>query len=360
MRQHLFVLPVPATMTALSPTWMTLALANRCPGAVVDDLEVGPVGHGTNQRATVRLAYAAGAGPASVFVKMQGRMLHRLALVALGALTAEARLAESAETLPLEHPLPFAAGVDRRRLATVVVMDDIVAGGGLPNHATTALGTAEVKAGLDGLARLHATYWNRALPPSLCFLRPWRLSRRWAPVSRASLSRGLRHLARTGLSGLVPPEIDARSLERQFRRSSALAATGPQTVLHGDPHPGNTYSLPGDRTGFYDWQLVRTGNWSHDVGYFLVSSLEPDDRRSHERDLLAGYLAALSRAGVEAPGWEECCRRYCAAPAFGLATWMHTLSARSLQPVDVCLSTLRRFFAAYTDLETHRSLVAGP
>lgn len=360
MRQHRLVLPVPRTLSELPPSWMTVAITNRCPGAVVKELEVGDVAQGTNRRATVRLSYAEGAGPASVFVKMQGRMLHRLALLALRALTAEARLAESGLSLPLEHPLSYAAGVDRRRLATIVVMEDVVAGGGRPNDATTALDPVEVKAGLDGLARLHATYWNRSLPPALRFLRPWRLSRLWAPVSRASLRMGLNRLEDAGLPGLVPPGLDAGGLERQFRRSSALAATGPQTVLHGDPHPGNTYALPGNRTGFYDWQLVRTGNWSHDVGYFLVSSLDVEDCRTHERDLLAGYLGALRRAGVEAPGWEESWRRYRATPAFGLGTWLHTLSAGSLQPVDVCLATLRRFAAAYRDLETHRSLAAEP
>lgn len=352
------MLPVPGSLAELTPSWMTVALANRCPGSVVDKLEVGPVAAGTNSRAPVSLSYAEGAGPSSVFVKMHGRLLHRLALVALRALTAEARLADIDPVLPLEHPLPYAAGVDWGRLATIVVMDDVTTGGGLPNDATSALDVAEVRSGLDGLAQLHATYWDRPLPGPLGFLRPWRLGRVWAPVSLASLSRGLRRLGDSGHSELVPPRLDARSLERQFRRSATLAATGPQTVLHGDPHPGNSYALPGKRTGFYDWQLVRAGNWSHDVGYFLVSSLDVDDRRAHDRELLGGYLDALYRAGVEAPAREEAWGRYRATPAFGLGTWMHTLSFGSLQPVDVCLATLRRFNAAYTDLETRRSIVA--
>ena len=124
-------------------------------------------------------------------------------------------------------------------------------------------------------------------------------------------------------------------------------------MLHGDPHPGNTYALPGSRTGFYDWQLVRTGHWSHDVGYFLAGSLTPEDRRRHEKDLLKGYLVSLGQGGARTvPEYHEAWARYRATPAFGLCTWLHTIAAGSLQPVELCVSTLERFAAAYEDLGT--------
>lgn len=350
------MLAVPGEIMQLTPSWMTAALAARCPGAVVRGVRVGPVARGTNARAVVHLDYARGVGPASVFVKAAGRPAHRLALVALGALTAEARLAESRLALPLEHPRPYAAGVDRWRLATIVVMDDVAELGGRPTPGGAALSVREVADGLAGLAGLHAAYWDRPLPAALDFLRPWRLGRRWALVSRASLRRGLHRIA--GCGGLAwASQLEAGRLERQFRASASQAACGPQTVLHGDPHPGNTYGLPGGRTGFYDWQLVRTGNWSHDVGYFLVGSLEVSDRRGHERELLAGYLEALRAAGVPAPDEAAAWVRYRATPAFGLGTWLHTLAFGSLQPREVCLEEIRRFATAYADLDTEQ--VAG-
>jgi len=357
VRQDRPVLPVPRSLAELTPSWVTSAIGTRCPGAVVDEVHIGAVVDGTNRRASVGLSYAEGTGPSSIFVKGHGRVMNRLALVALGALATEALLADSGVTVPLDHPVPYAAGVDRARLATIVVMDDVTTCGGRPNDATTALGVAEVRAGLDGLARLHAAYWDRPLPPPLRFLRPWRLRRTWAPLSGASLNRGLRRLDDLTQSELLPRRLWARSLEWQFRRSATLAASGPQTVLHGDPHPGNTYALPGQRTGFYDWQLVRTGNWSHDVGYFLVSSLGVADRRNHDRELLVGYLDALRSAGADPPGVGEAWNRYRSTPAFGLGSWLHTLSFGSFQPVDVCVATLQRFVSAYEDLETHRSFV---
>jgi len=356
------VLPVPRRWSDISPAWMTAALSGRHPGVVVSAVTVEDAVDGTNSRARLRLSYGTGSsheGPPSVFVKREGPLMHRLALAALGALTAEARLALSGALLPIEHPLTYEAGIDLARLAAIVVMDDVTSLGARPNQATTALTVDEVRDGLAGLASLHGAFWESPLPPGLQFLRPWRLGKRWAPVSAASLARGIRRLKDGAPRLNLPRSVDAIRLERQFRRSASLAATGPQTVLHGDPHPGNTYALPGYRTGFYDWQLVRTGNWSHDVGYFMVSSLSIEDRRAHERDLLAGYLELLAGAGVEPPGAGPAWDRYRSTPAFGLGTWMHTISAGSFQPVDVCVSTIERFSAAYADLDTARSAVAG-
>jgi hypothetical protein len=352
-------LGVPRSWEDITPSWMTVAISARHPGAVVSGVRLAGVEEGTNRRARALLTYSAGYGPESVFVKAPGRTLHRMALLALGAVEAEARLAWSGVELPIESPVPFAAAVDRSRLAAVVVMDDINCQGGVPNAATVALPVAEVYSGLEGLARLHGAYWDRPLPSTLGFVKQWRLGRAWAPVSWLNLERGIRRLDRSGGAALVPPSLGSRRLERQFRHSAALASSGPLTLLHGDAHPGNTYRLPGGKTGFYDWQLVRWGNWSHDVGYFIAGSLEVDDRRAHERQLLCAYLDALREEGVEVPSSADAWERYRATPAFGLGTWLHTLGVGSLQPAEVCLATIARFGAAYSDLRTERSPAAG-
>ena len=352
------MLSVPRTWTGLTPAWMTAALSPRLGGVVVAAVEVGPVGDGTNSRARVTLSYSHGAGPPAVYVKRTGRLGHRLALAVLRAWATEARLAASGAVLPIEHARLLAGAADPAHLTAVVVMEDVAAAGGRPNEASRALTPAQVRSGLDGLAGLHAAHWDRPLPPPLRFIRPWRLGPVWAAVSVASLARGLRRLDGLAAGVLPARAVDARGLGAQFRRSALLAATGPQTVLHGDPHPGNTYVLAADRTGFLDWQLARTGHWSHDVGYFLAGSLDPADRRRHERDLLGAYLEALGRADGVVPPWDEAWARYRATPAFGLATWLHTLSFGSFQPPGTCVATISRFAAAYADLGTGQSVIA--
>jgi hypothetical protein len=354
------MLSVPRRWSDLDPAWMSVALARRYPGIVVQDLQVGVVEEGTNATARVTLSVAGGTGPSSVFVKGPGRPLHRMALLALGALSTEARLADAGTSFPLEHPAFFAGAVDRRRAACVVVTEDVVAAGGAPYDARTPLSVDAVRRGLDGLAALHASCWERPIPAALSHLEYWRLGPVLGAISVASLWRGLRIAdEHAGGEPCLPRGLTAGTLARQFRHSAVTAASGPRTVLHGDPHPGNAYAAADGRTGFFDWQLARLGHWSHDVGYFLVSSLGVGDRRRHERELLACYLDALGRAGVQPPSLGSAWNRYRATPAFGLATWLHTLSFGSLQSADVCMATIRRFAAAYEDLGTGRGDVAA-
>lgn len=341
---------VPRSLAAVTPEWLTVALSESFPGVIVSDITIGPLEHGTNQRAAVMLRYRAGSGPERVFIKGPGRIFNRLALLALGAWDSEARLVGSKLALPLEHAAAYATGMRRTSASAVVVLEDITLRGGRPNDPVRPLTVAEVEDGLAGLARLHAAYWGD--PPDAPFVAPWRLGRALAPVSAASLAWSRRRLQRLGRADLVPARAGTLLLERQFREWTATATTGPQTLLHGDPHPGNTYALPSGRTGFYDWQLVRTGNWAHDVGYFLVSSLAASDRKAHERALLDGYLAALVTAGVPAPAADDAWRLYRQTPAFGLCTWLHTLAGGGFQPLPACLAVIARFAAAYEDLAT--------
>lgn len=327
---------------------MTAALARRFPGAVVDHVAIEDVAAGTNARARVRLGYRHGHGPESVFVKREGSVLNRLALSVLGAVEAEARLVAAEGELPLEHPRLYAAATDHRRLAAVVVMEDVTARGARPNDATVPLTPDQVRDGLDGLARLHARHWARHLPPVLEWVRPWRLNAGWSAVSWPSLARGLALVHKHG--GGAAHGLDARAIDRGFRGWARTAERGPQTLLHGDPHPGNTYTLPSGGIGFYDWQLVRTGTWVHDVGYFVVGSLATADRREHERDLLQHYLRRLAAEGVTPPQPDSAWRLYRETPVFGLGSWLHTLSGGGFQPVQLCLATIERFAAAYAEL----------
>ena len=75
----------------------------------------------------------------------------------------------------------------------------------------------------------------------------------------------------------------------------------PGTLLHGDPHIGNTYVLPDDEVGFLDWQVLRRGSFSLDLGYFLQGAVEIEDRRRCESDLIDEYQSALGLPADERP-----------------------------------------------------------
>jgi len=75
---------------------------------------------------------------------------------------------------------------------------------------------------------------------------------------------------------------------------------GPATYIHGDTHIGNVFldsDGARDRVGFLDWGLSRVSTHLRDVSYFLTMSVDVEDRRANERELLQGYLDALRAHG---------------------------------------------------------------
>ena len=126
----------------------------------------------------------------------------------------------------------------------------------------------------------------------------------------------------------------------------------PTTLLHGDPHLGNTYLLPGNRGGLLDWQLMMQGSWAHDVTYLLVTALEPEVRRAHQVDLLLEYLDLLASAGVEeVPSPSEAFEQYRMAALWGLVIgWLICPPENYGEPITA--ANIIRTVTAVRDLET--------
>jgi aminoglycoside phosphotransferase (APT) family kinase protein len=215
----------------------------------------------------------------------------------------------------------------------------------------------QAAAGARGLARLHSAYWGERLTgdPALGWVEPF--------VAFEGMQYAPLDIARERLGDTVAGEILALSGEQLFidiwARYIATLTTSPQTLLHGDPHIGNTYVLPDDDVGFLDWQMVRRGNWSLDLGYFLQGALTVENRRSNERELLDEYRAALTLPPDELPSAEEVLVRYRASVAHGLAIWMATLSGGDAwQSAEICLALAQRYAAAFGDLDTRAAIDA--
>jgi hypothetical protein len=143
---------------------------------------------------------------------------------------------------------------------------------------------------------------------------------------------------------------DADSMEAAFWKLQTHTAEAPMTLLHGDPHPRNTYSLPDGRMGVLDWQLVRRGSWAHDVGYALIGALPPELRRTHERELLDRYRGRLRDAGVTVPDREHMWTAYRRSPAWGFCMW--AITPDQMYSVEIVEAVLGRFAEAYSDLGT--------
>ena len=172
-------------------------------------------------------------------------------------------------------------------------------------------------------------YWGKRLSDNV------RLSSGWSR-SRPGTECGVRAGCPLARSGCPTTPRRGHATDHRSARRGHLEALHPQphpapmTLLHGDPHIGNTYVLPDGEVGFLDWQVLRRGNWSLDLGYFLQGALTTEDRRRHERTLLEQYRDALDLPADELPGMDEIWLRYRASVAHGLCTWLCTASAGEL------------------------------
>lgn len=337
---------IPATWEAVTPAWMTAALAEAFPGAEVGDVEVVLRDDGTNRRARLALSYTRGSGPATVFLKASD-LEHAAVNARTGGVFNEPMLFASGAPLPVEHPQVYFTLIDEPNLDFVMVMEDVVARGGDPRDATRPMTVEQVANGVRGLARLHSAYWGDRFDrhPELAWVEPFVAWRGMATGIDIGLERA---------GDIIPPEV-RRLTGKEIMRDVwvpyiGTLAHGGQSLVHGDAHIGNTYVLPDDDVGFLDWQVVRRGNPTIDLGYFLQDACTIADRRSAERELVEEYRAALELPTDELPSSEELWLRYRASTAHGLAIWLVT-AASDWQRVEVSLALAERYATAFVDLD---------
>lgn len=340
----------------VSPEWMTRVIATAHPGAVIT--EVARVGgsEGTSSRAILELTYGAGGGPARVFAKTKGDPVRRLFQWMTDNAFIEGRLAMSGAPLPLEHPTFYAGVVDRLRLNDMVIMDDVSLRGAVLNDATCPLSVDEVANGLRGLARLHSRYWGFHSPgcDGLGWVDPCRAPPTFRFLVRLGCIRGIPRLRAhlpAEVAGLGPGGMIG-----YWRRHIGSVQRGPQTLLHGDAHVGNTYTLPDGEVGFYDWAVLRRGHWSFDVGYFIISALDVAARQAHASELLEVYRTALDVPEPERPSREEAWHRFRMSTPYGLAIWVTTGAEDGYQDPEICQNLAARFGQAFLDLDTPSAL----
>ena len=92
----------------------------------------------------------------------------------------------------------------------------------------------------------------------------------------------------------------------------------------------------------------------HDVAYSIIGNLSTEDRRAHERDLIAVYLKALEDAGIKTvPAWDDAWQAYRRHAMHG---FMWAFTPVEMQPEDICEAEGQAFGAAVSDLDTFGAL----
>ena len=153
---------------------------------------------------------------------------------------------------------------------------------------------------LEDLARFHGHFFD---PQVRAARAPWLVNTR-PPMDEAT-AQLMRYVLDEHGDVLTPAYIAIGEMYVEHHaRIDALWHAGPQTYIHGDAHIGNVF-LDGGRVGFLDWGMSRESTPLRDVSYFLTMTVDPQERRRAERDLLRQYLAALRAAGGPEIGFDE-------------------------------------------------------
>ena len=261
--------------------------------------------------------------------------------------------------LSIEAPECFGSVFDEANRSFAVLLENLALRGARFPNAMTKVDVDEIRALVTTLAELHARFWQSPAFNSELGWLATPVSGGMYPVFRALGLDLIRNQVETNAykaAMIAPLGRTVDELWVALWKAQEILASGPQTLLHGDPHIGNAYLLPGARSGFLDWQLMVKGRWSHDLTYLLVTGLSTEERRQHERDLLGFYLDELERHGVESPPKpDEAWLRYRQSAIWGLVIgWLIAPTENYGQAITE--ANIARLVAAVQDLKTLEAL----
>ncbi len=348
---------VPARLEDIAAPWLERALAERFPGVRIDRFDVVESSAGTTARHRLELRYAedgrAPGAPTSLFAKVPpgfgGQVF--LNIFALGV--SEVHFYRDVRpSLPVPAPDCFVARHDGSG-GFVLLLENLETLGAEFSNVLDGVSVERAKAVATTLATLHAAYYDPELPRRF----PWLVTTERATTYAASerfvctrahaptMKRFAELLPESVRRGAARIHAERRALERYW-------ASGPQCLIHGDPHAGNIYFVDG-QPGFFDWQVVQRHQGIRDLAYFLVLSLETSVRRDHERSIVRHYLERLRDAGAPADALDPD-RAWDFYRSFSLYAYIGTsvtASLGTLQDGPIARTGLRRAAAAVDDLD---------
>ncbi|MCU1484310.1 MAG: hypothetical protein JWN67_1056, partial [Actinomycetia bacterium] len=284
---------LPVVVEDLDPATVTALLDERYPGVTVAEVELVERHELTNAHARLRLTYDEPAGaPEVVFAKLPPSEAERRQTInATGMGRKEALFyATLAPSLDLRTPEVHAAhhGDDG---GFALLLEDLTTTGCTVSDGTVGVSADAAAVALEELAAMHVRYEE----PSLRAVEaPW--VEPAGPGSNYAVDM-LRYGIEHHRDRLTDPFVEVAELYMERRLElQRLWHSGHQTVVHGDPHLGNVFDDHG-RTGFLDWGIILVSTPMRDVSYFLTMSMDVEERRRTERDLLRHYLDMRAKFG---------------------------------------------------------------
>jgi thiamine kinase-like enzyme len=355
---------VPPTPEHITDEWLTLALCGSVPGVRVLAHELGPRHDGTSSRRTLQVEFNQAGRAAGLterlFTKSGPGFMTRLASAAVSLGVIEAMFyAQIRPLLDIEAPTTKYSAYDPLTNRHLLIVDDVsqTRGARFGNILTRRLTRGQAEQVVDTLAALHSQLWNAPLRSRFGSWLPD--SYEWMARLNVTINAPKRILVGFERGrDVIPPELYSRrrKIAAALMRSLEINTSGPQTLLHGDVHPGNWYLTRDGRMGLYDWQCTVRGAWARDIAYALSTHLTVEQRRDWERDLIARYRERLAESGWDAGNLDESFLAYRQQIPHAMFMWLVTIGRYrlqpDLQPRDITLESVHRTCQAAVDLDS--------
>jgi hypothetical protein len=204
-----------------------------------------------------------------------------------------------AHEIPLRIPRCYFGAMNPDATEFLLLLEDLSLSGRLGDQVA-GCALADARIALEGLATLHAAWWNKPRLDELA----------WLPLGtdlgRISLEQAYPHGWQPALerySSFFSPEVRAAAptLNERLLPLFERFQDAPLTIMHADWRLDNFFF--GRPNGDYDfavidWQIANRGWGAYDVAYFMSTNLEPDVRREHGDALLRMYFDELVSGGV--------------------------------------------------------------
>lgn len=342
--------PLPKSLAQVSAEWFAQALGETYPGTAITSFKPGAVIKGMATKAQYFLEYnEAGRAhglPPSLWIKAGFEKGSERSIPLYAAEVNFFR--DLAGKLPVRTPKSFFQALDPDNGNGILILEDMTlrhARFGKQSDPLTPEGATRV---LEAQAGYHA--FLRSADHHADY--PWlTVGGAIGQVDVTDEFLGFWDHAETlPRYRFVPQGLKDRDrVRRGIRAMEALDRRSADSLVHGDCHLGNLFFEPDGGVGLIDWQTCMRGHWAFDVSYFMTVSLSVEDRRAHERDLIAHYLAEVARHGAPPLSFEDAWLAYRQHVAWCFLTIMCPVEK---QTEDICMLNSERTSAAMTDLDT--------
>lgn len=297
---------VPTSIDELTPEWLTATLRAAGHATTVCTVDSESVGSG-QMAASYRLSltYADHTDlPSTLIAKLAaGERAHRE--FASGAFRNEVLFYDRiAPTLTVPLPRCHASVISPEHTEFVLLLDDMAPA--VQGDQIAGCSPEQARAVAVAAAGLHGPRWcDQALLELPGMALPTHEDRELMDSVLGPMADAFR--ARFPLSGPEAATVDwlvstaGDWLERPPDRFA---------LIHGDLRIDNVLFDADGQVTVIDWQTITPGQPLRDIAFLLATSLPVEDRRAHERDIVAAYHRALLGFGVTGYSIEQCWEDY--------------------------------------------------